>query len=164
MIYDTGVTDDVVGRLSEHDVDRYLSMIEELPAVEKLSRSPLDLNETTDVNSHVLSVKLCMKHKLKILPEHFEKIINAKKTFIICINDRAYQAGDIVELEEYYDPSMFIHKSITDLYSEELIEYYDENKLTGRVFKAKIGYATSYQQKENWVVMSFLPFNIFSED
>lgn len=42
-------------------------------------------------------------HNLKIWPEFFEPIARHKKTFEFRVNDRAFQVGDILVLQEY-DP------------------------------------------------------------
>ena len=75
-----------------------------------------------------------MHHKLKILPQYFSPIIEGRKTFEVRENDRGYQAGDTVEICEW-----------------------DADKLyTGRVYRAKIGYVSTFSQKDNWVVFSII--------
>lgn len=44
-----------------------------------------------------------MIHALKILPDHFKKVISGEKTFEVRLNDRAYDEGDLLALNEY-DP------------------------------------------------------------
>lgn len=40
-------------------------------------------------------------HKLKILPEYFEAVVKERKTFEIRKNDRLYEIGDMLRLQEY---------------------------------------------------------------
>lgn len=42
-------------------------------------------------------------HKLKTIQPYFEKCWEQSKTFDVRINDRDFQAGDIVYLQEYND-------------------------------------------------------------
>lgn len=42
-----------------------------------------------------------MTHHLKTWTEYFEDILNGKKNFELRKNDRNYQVGDILVLEEY---------------------------------------------------------------
>jgi ribosomal protein S17 len=42
-----------------------------------------------------------MTHKLKTWPEYFEQVENRAKTFEIRKNDRNFNVGDILELEEF---------------------------------------------------------------
>ncbi|WP_196607129.1 ASCH/PUA domain-containing protein [Pectinatus frisingensis] len=71
-----------------------------------------------------------MIHKLKILPEYFEQVVTGNKSFEIRRNDRNFQIGD-------------------RLYLQEL----DGEKFTGRLTVRTITYITDYAQKENYVVM-----------
>lgn len=41
------------------------------------------------------------EHKLKTWPEYFEKVLSGEKTFEFRKNDRGFQVGDILILEEY---------------------------------------------------------------
>ena len=45
-------------------------------------------------------VKIMTEHKLKIKSEHFSDVINKTKTAEIRYNDRNYQVGDILILNE----------------------------------------------------------------
>ena len=38
-----------------------------------------------------------MKHKLKLLKEYADAVLNGEKTFEIRFNDRGYQKGDFIE-------------------------------------------------------------------
>lgn len=45
-----------------------------------------------------------MIHALKIWPQYFERIYQGEKKFEVRVNDRDYQVGDILDLNEY-DPT-----------------------------------------------------------
>ncbi len=77
-------------------------------------------------------------HTLKIRPEYFEAILDGTKRFEIRKNDRGYQKGDIVYLEEI----------------EQIGEAF---RHTGRVCKGMVGYVTNFMQKEDVVVFTFIP-------
>lgn len=71
-----------------------------------------------------------MLHEIKIEEPYYIQVLSGAKTFEIRYNDRGYQAGDTVLMS-----------------------------VAGRVIpaiKAKIGYVTSFQQKDNFVVFSLL--------
>jgi ASC-1-like (ASCH) protein len=75
------------------------------------------------------------KHQLKILPEYFQAIAEGEKTFEIRRNDRDYQVGDELFLNEF-DP--------------------EKQKYTGRREKVKVSYITDYAQVENYIVMGII--------
>ena len=81
-----------------------------------------------------------MIHALKILPGYFEDVISGKKTFEIRKNDRDYQVGDLLALNEW------------------------DNQYTGRFCLVKIDYILSDKicpfVKEDYVVMSIKPCSI----
>ena len=59
-----------------------------------------------------------MVHKLKTWPEYFQAVKNGTKTFEIRKNDRNYQVGDILVLQEYvpesgYTESMDLEREVT---------------------------------------------------
>lgn len=71
-----------------------------------------------------------MHHDLKIEEPYYHQVLSGAKTFEIRYNDRGYNAGDTVSME-----------------------------VQGRSLKsiqATIGYVTSFQQKDNFVVFSLL--------
>lgn len=72
-----------------------------------------------------------MTHNLKIDPLYFQPVIERKKLFEIRFNDRNFQVGDTVILQEY------------DRFNQ---------KYTGRSLSATITFITSYQQLSNFVV------------
>ena len=44
-----------------------------------------------------------MTHEVKILPEYFEAVRTGEKFFELRKDDRGYQVGDIIVLQEYAD-------------------------------------------------------------
>ncbi|NNV04637.1 DUF3850 domain-containing protein [Brevibacillus sp. MCWH] len=74
-------------------------------------------------------------HKLKIYPEFFKEVCSGKKTFEIRKNDRGFQVGDILLLQEF-NP--------------------ETNSYTGRVVERKVTYITDYAQQEGYVVMAIV--------
>jgi hypothetical protein len=76
-----------------------------------------------------------MKHFLKIQPQYFKEVCTGKKSFEIRKNDRNFQVGDLLYLQEF------------DL---------EEQEYTGRVVERKITYITDYAQQENYVVMAIV--------
>ena len=72
-------------------------------------------------------------HELKIAPEYFEKVLSKEKTFECRYNDRNYQIGDILNLNEYQN-----------------------QKYTGRSISVEITYILENFEglKENFVILS----------
>ncbi|EAE5884738.1 ASCH/PUA domain-containing protein [Enterococcus faecalis] len=75
-------------------------------------------------------VKGAMIHELKIKPEYFKAVESGMKKFEIRKNDRNYQKGDILRLNEYQD-----------------------GQYTGDVHVAEITYITDYAQQDGYVVL-----------
>lgn len=69
-------------------------------------------------------------HELKILPEYFKAVVSGIKRFEIRKNDRGYNVGDILRLNEY-----------------------ENGKYTGNVHVVEITYITDYAQQDNFVVL-----------
>lgn len=82
-----------------------------------------------------------MTHKLKLLPQYFERVLTGEKTFETRKNDRGFQKDDIVILNEY-DPSV--------------VSSFESAKYTGRNIKATIGFVLSEYQKEGYVTFSLI--------
>lgn len=76
-----------------------------------------------------------MKHKLKIQPEYFNEVCTGNKSFEIRKNDRNFQVGDTLLLQEF--------NSETQTY-------------TGRVAERMVSYITNYAQQNDYVVMAII--------
>ncbi|MEK5299030.1 MULTISPECIES: DUF3850 domain-containing protein [Bacillus] len=76
-----------------------------------------------------------MLHNLKINREFFNPVLEQTKTFEIRKNDRGFCVGDTVILNEWDNQT---------------------NQYTGRKVKIKITYMTEFEQKNNYVVFSFI--------
>ena len=79
-------------------------------------------------------------HELKTWKLYFERVLNSTKTFEIRKNDRDYQAGDIVLLQEY-NPA-------TDSYS-------------GRELKFQIGYI--FNNEDFGIQKGYCVFSLLSK-
>ncbi|EAD8780248.1 DUF3850 domain-containing protein [Listeria monocytogenes] len=73
-------------------------------------------------------------HKLKILPEFFREKITLKKSFEIRNNDRNFEVGDTLVLQEFED-----------------------GNYTGREYWEDVIYITDYLQKDDVVVLGTQP-------
>lgn len=73
-------------------------------------------------------------HKLKLQQPYFNAVLNGLKTFEIRRNDRRFQVGDYLCLEEYD---------------------YETKSYTGRFINKQIAYITDYMQRKGYVVFSF---------
>ncbi|MDF2004201.1 DUF3850 domain-containing protein [Bacillus pumilus] len=76
-----------------------------------------------------------MLHNLKINREFFNPVLEQTKTFEIRKNDRGFCVGDTVILNEWDNQT---------------------NQYTGRNVKIKITYMTDFEQKNNYIVFSFI--------
>lgn len=74
-------------------------------------------------------------HKLKIQPEYFEAVSSKKKSFEIRENDRDFEVGDWLILQEFIP---------------------DTKEFTGKEVVRRITYITDYAQQENFVVMAII--------
>lgn len=75
-----------------------------------------------------------MHHYLKILPQYFEPVSTGVKTFEIRKNDRGFNAGDTVTLDEWDD---------------------QEQRYTGNSIDVVITYVSNFEQQPGWVVFGF---------
>ena len=80
-----------------------------------------------------------MIHEIKIEQQYYARIISREKLFEIRFNDRDYQKGDEVILNEIYS---------------------DTKHVTGRKLHAVIGFVCTYQQKIGHVVFSLLNIEV----
>lgn len=71
-------------------------------------------------------------HDLKIMPQYLWALKTGIKGFEIRKNDREFQVGDILSLREYKD-----------------------GQYTGRLVLGRITFITSFEQKDNYVVLNF---------
>lgn len=79
-----------------------------------------------------------MVHMLKTLPNYFEAVRCGNKTFEIRKNDRNFQIGDTLVLQEYLDTQNT--QSI--------------GGFTGREISRRITYITDFEQQPGYVVMA----------
>lgn len=77
-----------------------------------------------------------MVHKLKILPQYFDAVVDGTKTFEIRKNDRDFKIGDILFLHEW-NPA--------------------NKQYTGQTMTKQICYITNYAQKYGYVVLGIQP-------
>ena len=89
-----------------------------------------------------------MNHDLKITPAYFQAVIEGRKTFEIRQNDRGYQAGDTVTLQEW-DDNMPRPSDWPPMRDQRW-------KFTRRSVVREVGYVTGFEQRPNWVVFSLL--------
>ena len=80
-----------------------------------------------------------MTHEIKIDRQYYTRVLSREKLFDIRYDDRGYQKGDEVILNEIYS---------------------DTKHETGRKLYAIIGFVCSYQQKEGFVVFSLLNIEV----
>jgi len=79
-------------------------------------------------------------HELKIKMVYFREVLTGEKTFEIRLNDRAFVQGQVVRLREI------------DTETHAPVEFY-----TGRELTFRIGYVTTFQQKDGYVVFGLVP-------
>lgn len=83
---------------------------------------------------------MAMNHELKTYPEHFDATRDGCKPFEIRKNDRNYQVGDILILQEYIPPGIFI-------------ENRKGNGYTGYEIRREVTFITDFAQQPGYVVM-----------
>lgn len=86
------------------------------------------------------------EHYIKITKHHYEAVLDGTKRAEIRNNDREYQKGDLLYLEEV-----------------EIEQPSGVPKHTGRVIKATASYVTNYLQKDGIVVISIVPLQEIGE-
>lgn len=69
-----------------------------------------------------------MRHELKIWPQYFVRVLDGSKTFEVRNNDRDFQTGDLVKLNEW-DPGVA------------------SGRYTGNSVEFKIGYVLAIDEK-----------------
>jgi len=69
-------------------------------------------------------------HRLKTLPQHFNAVVAGHKTFELRKNDRDFQVGDVLVLQEWDG------KSYTGSASSHIIKH----KLTGPLYGLEAGF------------------------
>lgn len=75
-------------------------------------------------------------HRLRTWPPYFEEVLLGRKTFEVRLNDRDYRRGDVLELVEWAP---------------------DAGEETGRVYRRRVTYATTWGQPGNQVVLALGP-------
>ena len=88
---------------------------------------------------------LTMRHDLKTEYPYFAAIKADEKFFEIRHNDRGFQKGDEVLLQEYYPAPL------GGTYGNDAI-------------KVEITYVTAFMQKDNWVVFGFKKVDKFKDE
>ncbi|MDT1958956.1 ASCH/PUA domain-containing protein [Carnobacterium divergens] len=112
---------------NEHSLEiEYLLDIDELNKIRSFIEKEL-------VKRKIPKNKNRRTHTLKTEPSYFEAVLNGSKKFEIRKNDRNYQVGDFLLLQEW-DPK--------------------ESMYTGRSVLVKIIYMSDFKQNEGYVVLS----------
>jgi hypothetical protein len=99
------------------------------------------------------------KHTLKCWPQFFAEVLNGSKPFEIRYNDRGYEVGDMLRLEEYLPGELDIYCQfhgcgISFKRSGEAPECTcGSGTFTGRVVERIITCVCSYAQRSNIVVL-----------
>lgn len=89
-------------------------------------------------------------HRLKCWSSYFVHVLSGAKRFEIRLNDRGYQVGDVLVLEEFHPGGT----SILDPGAGTPPCY------SGRDYSVVVTYMTDYEQKPNYVVMSIEPCTV----
>lgn len=87
-------------------------------------------------------------HSLKTWPQYFERVQAGEKTFEIRKNDRGFQRGDLLLLQEW-NPEVMKDFRVGGT----------PNAYTGRELYMRVTYVTTFEQKEGFVVMGIRPPN-----
>ena len=106
-----------------------LKMTEKSPEIIK------DLKRMDEIwKRREIKVEEWMEHSIKIEESYYKAVLSGDKNFEVRYNDRGYQKGDTVLLNEV--------TGFTGI-------------RTGKFIPVKITYVTGFSQKENWVVFGF---------
>lgn len=92
-----------------------------------------------------------MKHIIKCWPQYFCRVADGSKTFEVRVNDRGYQPGDNVVLEEW-DPTEIEKTQDTPQWQNRWME---ARGYSGRKLEFSVGYVLPIDDKR--VVFSLLP-------
>jgi len=97
-------------------------------------------------------------HNLKTWPSYFNEVLSGEKTFEIRRNDRQFQVGDLLILEEYipFEESTDNEESTDDDDDDEESRE-DLGTYTGRSVQMVITYITRFEQKDEFVVLGIRP-------
>lgn len=77
-------------------------------------------------------------HSLKIAPEWFAAVMDGRKPFEIRRNDRGFQVGDVLNLEEY--------------------DAREGHGYTGRELLRRVSFLSTYHQEPGFVVLGLIPW------
>lgn len=91
-------------------------------------------------------------HSLKTWPVYFEAVLSGEKTFEIRENDRSFQRGDVLHLQEW-DPEV----------AKEVHVDGQPQPYTGRECRVRVTYVTTFAQKKGFVVMAIGRLNAKAE-
>ena len=96
-------------------------------------------------------------HHLKTWPEYYSAVESGVKLFEIRKNDRHYQVGDTLILQEWIpgvDPECDVHQ-----YNEEggQCSCNSFGTLTGRSIQVVVTYKTDFKQRPGYIVLGIKP-------
>jgi ASC-1-like (ASCH) protein len=80
-----------------------------------------------------------MKHNLKILPEYYQAVIDGSKTFEIRKNDRNFQVGDVLILNEFKERYSGRWVAVKVTYILKSKEYLPKNYVAMSIRKCEYG-------------------------
>ncbi len=80
-----------------------------------------------------------MKHYLKILPDYYQAVIDDSKTFEIRKNDRNFQVGDVLILNEFKERYSGRWVAVKVIYILKNKEYLPKNYVAMSIRKCEYG-------------------------
>jgi ASC-1-like (ASCH) protein len=88
-------------------------------------------------------------HNVKCWPHFYERVKDGSKTFDVRVNDRDYQAGDHINLQEFdpkkeVKPHTILNYKGMDIAHQKEAE--DKERYTGQEMKFRIGYVMPLNQ------------------